>query len=234
MKKKLTSILIILTLVIFILLFLIKYKSLTGLETKETDPESKNIKKVSNNLKKSNISKKPNKKNISKEPKKIQENDLEDTGLLVSKLKANITKDDVLITGGYKAANGNMRYSCIQAKTDYLNGKKMVMIKMNNFEISPETANDSNLDYLETDNNKIFDHFGILPSEEYRKTLKRLNEKGMVKIISLPGIGLVSGRQGELKMGDDNALNQLGFSIKPTILSDGTFDIELEAKQNRY
>ena len=221
MNKVVTTILVLITLVVLVLILLLKLESLTDLETKPADSEMNTKNRV----------KESNKKKIYP-PKQKKNHDSEDSSSLYSKLKANITSDDVIITGGYKSDNGNMRYSFIQLDKSEYDGKSMVKIRIQNIEISPETANDSNLDYLQTNNSRIFDHFGIETSEEHKKTEKRLNEKGM-KVLTMPQLALQSGAEGHLYIGDDTALQHIDISVKSTILPDGSFDIELEAKQNR-
>lgn len=149
--------------------------------------------------------------------------------ILSSTLKTRVTRDEVLVTGGYRTDDGNYQFSMVSPTSEELpDGRDAIVLRPRHFAISTDAMQMLGLDSLSTNAGNVLQHGEIWSLEGFQQFLKTAKEIEGVEMLVSPKVTLLSGMEAEISVGE--------FHMKttPTLVDDGKgFDIELRIEQPR-
>ena len=157
-----------------------------------------------------------------------------DEDILSSTLKTTVGKDEVLVTGGYKTADGKFQYAMVEPVLDQLaDGRKAIRIQTRQYAITPELMKELGLDSLSTNAGNTLQHGEIWTAAELRKLNQSIAEGNGVELRAAPQVTVLPGRKAEVSLASEVG-EYYKMSTTPGISEDGSgFDIELRIEQPR-
>lgn len=151
------------------------------------------------------------------------------TDMLSSALRAELKSGEVVVTGGYKLADGKRLYAFAQPVVEQVNGKDEVKIGVEIFKVTDEQGQSVGLDTIATNAANTIQHGEVWVADEYSSVSGKLRSTPGIQGSALtPPITVLPGSSGEINDGD------LKLKLTPVISADHEkmdFEVRLEQPQ---
>jgi len=150
------------------------------------------------------------------------------TDMMSSALRAELKSGEVVVTGGYKLANGKRLYAFAQPVIEQVDGKDVVKIASRFLSLSDEAGKSVGLDSIATNATNTLQHGEVWVADEQTSVLNKLNAAPDVDLLTSPNITVRGGSSGSIELGD------LKLKVTPVISDDRTkmdFEVRLEQPQ---
>jgi hypothetical protein len=143
--------------------------------------------------------------------------------ILSSTLKAELKSGEVVVTGGYKLADGRRLYAFAKPVLENVDGSDVVMIHGRYLTVSDDVGKTVGLDSLVTNAANTLQHGEVwVPSEEESVFSRLQSEPGTV-VRPYPSFSVRLGRSGTINIGDTQ------LKVTPT-QGEGVDSLEMELR----
>lgn len=150
--------------------------------------------------------------------------------LLSSTLRADMRSGEVVVTGGYRLADGRRLFAFAQPVIHEVEGRSVVMVQGRCLSISDEAAQAVELDALMTNAANTLQHGEVWVPEEEAAVMAALEALPDTEVLPYPGIAVHPGRSGTITVGRD-----IQLKVTPTLHDSGdglAMDLRLEQPQS--
>ncbi|MDF3057721.1 MAG: hypothetical protein K0R17_1936 [Rariglobus sp.] len=146
--------------------------------------------------------------------------------LLSSTLRADLKSGEVVVTGGYKLADGRRLYAFAKPSVEQIDGANVVMIEGRYVTLTDEVGKSVGLDNLATNAANTLQHGEVwVPDEEAAVFEKLANTQG-TDVMTYPSVSVRPGRSGTINIGNTQ------LRVTPTLAEDGDgLGMELRLEQ---
>lgn len=143
--------------------------------------------------------------------------------ILSSTLKAELKSGEVVVTGGYKLADGRRLYAFAKPVIENINGTDVVMIHGRYLTVTDDVGKTVGLDSLATNAANTLQHGEVwVPSEE-ESVFSQLETTPDTVVRPYPSLSVRLGRSGTIAIGD------IQLKVTPT-LGEGVDSLEMELR----
>ena len=146
--------------------------------------------------------------------------------ILSSTLRADLKSGEVVVTGGYKLADGRRLYAFATPVIEEVDGAKKVKISARYLTLTDEAGSAAGLDNLSTNAANTLQHGEVWVADEERAVLEKLDKMKGVDVVAAPQVSLRSGSSGLISIGD------IQLKVTPTLAGEGDgLGMELRLEQ---
>ena len=146
--------------------------------------------------------------------------------ILSSTLKADLKSGEVVVTGGYKLADGRRLYAFATPVIADVDGVKQVQISASYLTLTDEAGKAAGLENLSTNAANTLQHGEVWVADEERVVMEKLASMSGVEVVAVPRVSLISGGSGLISSGD------IQLKVTPTLSGEGDgLGMELRLEQ---
>lgn len=146
--------------------------------------------------------------------------------ILSSALRAELKSGEVVVTGGYKLADGRRLYAFAKPIVQEIDGTKQVMIEGRYLTLTDEMGKSVGLDNLATNSNNSLQHGEVWVPAEEEAVFAKLKATPGTDVLAYPSLSLRLGRSGTISIGT------IQLKVTPTLAEDGEeLGLELRLEQ---
>lgn len=145
-----------------------------------------------------------------------------------STLRAELKSGEIVVTGGYRLADGRRLYAFAKPMVVEAGGASMVMVEGSYVTLPDEAGKAVGLDALATNAANTLQHGEVWMAEEEAAVMAELADLPGVERVSDPGVVVRSGDSGTITFGD------IRLKVTPTLRENGGglgIDVRLEQPQ---
>ena len=151
---------------------------------------------------------------------------------LSSRVRTTLAKDEILITGGYKDAQGNYQFTFLQPNEAETDSKyRQIEIQVISVGITEETMQAKGLHTLKTSAGNTLQHGEAWKRDEFEKVFQKMDAED---ILFKPSLTILPGREATLlnQQVDNGDYYEMKIIPNFSTESDG-FDIDMSVEQSR-
>ena len=146
--------------------------------------------------------------------------------ILSSTLRADLKSGEVVVTGGYKLADGRRLYAFATPVVEEIDGAKQVRISARYLTLTDAAGSAAGLDNLSTNAANTLQHGEVWVADEERAVLEKVGTMTGVDVVTAPKVSLRSGGSGLISIGD------VQLKVTPTLAGEGDgLGMELRLEQ---
>ncbi|MBW8781080.1 MAG: hypothetical protein JF599_04225 [Verrucomicrobia bacterium] len=145
--------------------------------------------------------------------------------ILSSTLRAELKSGEVVVTGGYKLADGRRLYAFAKPVVQQNNGRDEVMIEGRYLTLTDEAGKSVGLDTLATNAANTLQHGEVWVPEEEQSVVNQLRTTPGTEFLGYPRITVLPGSSGTIEIGD------IQLKVTPTLSATHALSLELRLEQ---
>ena len=146
--------------------------------------------------------------------------------ILSSSLRAELKSGEVVVTGGYRLADGRRLYAFAKPVVEQADGKSVIKIEGRYLTLTDEVGQSVGLDNLATNAANTLQHGEVWVPAEEQEVLAKLQATAGTDVQSYPSISVQSGRSGTISIGNTQ------LKVTPTLAGEGDgLGLELRLEQ---
>lgn len=146
--------------------------------------------------------------------------------ILSSALRAEMRSGEVVVTGGYKLADGRRLYAFAKPTVRDIDGLRVVAIEGRYLTLTDEAGKSVGLDNLATNAANTLQHGEVWVPQEEAEVFAKLRSAAGVDVLTPPALTIMPGQSGAISVGGTQ------LKITPSLLEDGNgLDVEVRLEQ---
>jgi hypothetical protein len=146
--------------------------------------------------------------------------------ILSSSLRAELKSGEVVVTGGYRLADGRRLYAFAKPIVEQVDGKSVVKIEGHYLTLTDEVGQSVGLDNLATNAANTLQHGEVWVPAEEQEVISKLRATAGTDVQTYPSISLQPGRSGTITIGNTQ------LKVTPTFAAEGDgLGLELRLEQ---
>ena len=150
--------------------------------------------------------------------------------VLSSTLRAELKSGEVVVTGGYKLADGRRLYAFAKPVIENIDGAKVVKIESRYLSLTDEVGKSVGLDNLATNAANTLQHGEVWVPAEEQAVFASLETMPDTRLVTSPSVSVLPGRSATITFGE------VQLKVTPTLAKEGDglgMELRLEQPQSQ-